>query len=654
MKASRELDASRVVSGMDIVFLTETELPHNESLTLPGFMTFYPVCPPHSLRRLIALVDRTLATQSNTTILTSSHLDIWLELDFGHCGTLAVGGVYRQWSHCEEDDLQIIHSHAISAASSFKRCAVVGDFNLDAARLGDVDYCRRRMANHHMEEMSTAGFIFAGPMSPTYFSHGRYTVSGIGKAQRHSVLDHVYVAGLGSPQVTVDNFAATDHRPVRAHLPSLNSSSPTASIERCNLKGLSSAALCSAINIERLAGSLLLEDVDMVHQCIITELTAALDCVAPLKKVLTRIRHIPLYLSRDTLAVMAARDRAALVGSSDYRQLRNHSSHLVRRDKVNSARKFISGSVSSSGNSAARLWKLANTVLGRVLSSLPCKLVDEAGSLVTDKVELANMMNNYFISKIKKLRKGFYKQDTTPITDAVDPGLLDLTDGFALTPPSPSEVTKAILGLNETNATGLDGIPVSVLKLAAPIIALPVVHMLALSFAKGCVPMAFKTSIVTPIHKGKGKSISSPSSYRPVAILPALSKVMEKIVLQQLSPYLESKLPACQFGFRPGRNTLAAIATAHGAWAKATSGLITGVAAFDLTAAFDTIDHDLLCQKLSVLKIGPREVRWFKDYLNGRSQIVKIRWDTILAICCQIWSPTGQPSGTCPVSHPHS
>ena len=229
-------------------------------------------------------MTETLATQSNTTILTSSHLDIWLGLDFGHCGTLAVGGVYRQWSHCEEDDLQIIHSHAISAASSFKRCAVVGDFNLDAARLGDVDYCRRRMANHHMEEMSTAGFIFAGPMSPTYFSHGRYTVSGIGKVQRHSVLDHVYVAGLGSPQVTVDNFAATDHRPVRVHLPSLNSSSPTASIERRNLKGLSSAALCSAIDIERLAGSLLLEDVDMVHQCIITELTAALDCVAPLKK----------------------------------------------------------------------------------------------------------------------------------------------------------------------------------------------------------------------------------------------------------------------------------------------------------------------------------------------------------------------------------
>ena len=73
MKASRELDASRVVSGMDIVFLTETELPHNESLTLPGFMTFYPVCPPHSLRRLIALVDRNISysiQHYNTHIIT--------------------------------------------------------------------------------------------------------------------------------------------------------------------------------------------------------------------------------------------------------------------------------------------------------------------------------------------------------------------------------------------------------------------------------------------------------------------------------------------------------------------------------------------------------------------------------------------------------
>ena len=98
-------------------------------------------------------------------------------------------------------------------------------------------------------------------------------------------------------------------------------------------------------------------------------------------------------------------------------------------------------------------------------------------------------------------------------------------------PPSPSEVIKAIQGLNGTGATGVDGIPVSVLKLASQVIALPIAHMIALLFSSEHVPSAIKAAIVVPIHKGKGKPASSPSSYIPVAILLALSKALEKIVL---------------------------------------------------------------------------------------------------------------------------
>ena len=173
-------------------------------------------------------------------------------------------------------------------------------------------------------------------------------------------------------------------------------------------------------------------------------------------------------------------------------------------------------------------------------------------------------------------------------------------------------------------ATGVDGIPVLVLKLAAPVIASPIAHLIALSIKHRKVPKTFKSSIVVPIYKGKGKPINSPSSYRPVAILPALSKVLEKVILQQLTPFLEKKLPPCQFGFRPGRSATAAVATAHGAWAKASSaGRVTGIAAFDLTAAFDTVDHKILCQKLMALGITGPALAWFRDYMAGRTQRVR-------------------------------
>ena len=178
--------------------------------------------------------------------------------------------------------------------------------------------------------------------------------------------------------------------------------------------------------------------------------------------------------------------------------------------------------------------------------------------------------------------------------------------------------------LKKTDACGVDGITVSVLQLAAPIIAMPVAHLIALSFAQAKVPSAFKAAIVVPIHKGKGKPSNQPSSYRPVAILPALSKVLEKIVLWQLTPFLENKLPECQFGFRPARSSFSAVATAHGAWARATSaGQVTGFAAIDLTAAFDTVDHDILCSKLAGLGIQNRSLNWFRHYLEGRHQRVK-------------------------------
>ena len=102
-------------------------------------------------------------------------------------------------------------------------------------------------------------------------------------------------------------------------------------------------------------------------------------------------------------------------------------------------------------------------------------------------------------------------------------------------------VLSLLVQTGPTDTCGADGITVSVLQLAAPIIALPVAHLIALSFAQGKVPSAFKAAIVVPVHKGKGKPANQPSSYRPVAILPALSKVLEKVALSRLDPFLKNK-----------------------------------------------------------------------------------------------------------------
>jgi hypothetical protein len=130
---------------------------------------------------------------------------------------------------------------------------------------------------------------------------------------------------------------------------------------------------------------------------------------------------------------------------------------------------------------------------------------------------------------------------------------------------------------------------------------------------------------VIPIHKGKGKNTADPASYRPVSILPALSKVLELVVKADLESHFAKvgALPNTQFGFRPGRSCTAALATAQAKWIQGSQeGNVVGILAFDLTAAFDTVDKAQLLPKLAALGIKGSALAWFTSYLSGGKQCI--------------------------------
>ncbi len=152
--------------------------------------------------------------------------------------------------------------------------------------------------------------------------------------------------------------------------------------------------------------------------------------------------------------------------------------------------------------------------------------------------------------------------------------------------------------------------------------AAPISHLVKKSFESATVPSGFKKALVLPLLK-KTKPPHLPSSYRPVSILAAMSKILERAVLRQVSPYLSDLLPPTQFGFRPKRSTAAAIAYAHGSWAGARArGLHVAVAGYDLSSAFDTIDVNMVTAKLEGFGVMGKERAWFHDYLSGRWQQV--------------------------------
>ena len=161
------------------------------------------------------------------------------------------------------------------------------------------------------------------------------------------------------------------------------------------------------------------------------------------------------------------------------------------------------------------------------------------------------------------------------------------------------------------------------LKDAALVLTKPLTFIINLSLETGVVPSEWKVAKVIPLYKSGSQA--KIDNYRPISILPTLSKILEKIVYKQLMPHLEchNLLFEYQFGFHPNRSTELAVTYFTDFIRKeADSGKATGAVFIDLTKAFDTISHSIMLSKLSRYGASNMELQWLTDYLFLRKQIV--------------------------------
>ena len=131
--------------------------------------------------------------------------------------------------------------------------------------------------------------------------------------------------------------------------------------------------------------------------------------------------------------------------------------------------------------------------------------------------------------------------------------------------------------------------------------------MTNISIHTGVFPDVLKEARIIPIHKG-GPS-EDPSNYRPISILPLVSKVIEKHVTKHLFSYLNKYklLHEAQSGFRKHHSCQTALIKLINDWLKhIDQGNIVGAILFDLKKAFDVVDHEILLQKLALYGIKAR------------------------------------------------
>ena len=161
-----------------------------------------------------------------------------------------------------------------------------------------------------------------------------------------------------------------------------------------------------------------------------------------------------------------------------------------------------------------------------------------------------------------------------------------------------SDVLKCVHDISKNKATGLDQIPASIVKDSIEYIVEPLTHIINASLREGKIPGAWKRARVTPIHKG-GDS-ANPSNYRPISVLSVLSKVLEKLVFNQVYDYLSKNELLChnQHGFRPKHSTLTALLSlTEDISRKLDNGYVVGIVTLDLEKAFDIVSYEILLKK---------------------------------------------------------
>lgn len=143
--------------------------------------------------------------------------------------------------------------------------------------------------------------------------------------------------------------------------------------------------------------------------------------------------------------------------------------------------------------------------------------------------------------------------------------------------------------------------------------------------SSGVFPDLYKTSIVKPLLKKGDETVVS--NYRPISLIPAISKVLESTVNDQLTHYMSAKkiLTDAQYGFRKNRSTTeATFKLVNSINQILESKNIPLVILCDLSKAFDCVDFDILLNKLSYYGIRGSANDWFSSYLKSRKLVVEI------------------------------
>ena len=300
---------------------------------------------------------------------------------------------------------------------------------------------------------------------------------------------------------------------------------------------------------------------------------------------------------------------------ASYKTLRNSIQILIKDSKMN----FYKTYFTRNNKNLRKVWQGIKSIINnktKIYDTPTCLIHDE--KTITDPVDISNQFNNYFSNIADSiLDKKKYHGVKSHIDFLKDPSSNNINVVF--NPTDENEVLNIISNMKSNKSCGPVSIPINILKLIQLEISRPLAEIINLSFFSGVHPENLKIAHVKPLFK-KGSKLQM-SNYRPISLLSNLNKIFEKVMFTRVYTFLENSnsLYKLQFGFRKKYSTTHALIDIIENINQSLDEKKVACGVFvDFQKAFDTVNHDILLNKLTHLGINGSIHEWFKSYLHGR------------------------------------
>ena len=309
-------------------------------------------------------------------------------------------------------------------------------------------------------------------------------------------------------------------------------------------------------------------------------------------------------------------NKLGLVSDEWYRWYKNSHTAMIRKAKSD----YYSNVFKNSSNNPKQFWSTISNILGHQNKSNIFEKIIVNGTEFSESNQIANHFNEYFTSVGPKLNEQIPTSNIEPTSFLS----FNQVNSFYFRSTTPFEISCIINSLKKKSKK-VKKLPTFLLISARHILSKPLSIIINESFKTGIFPNSLKIAEVIPILKsGERHDLTN---YRPISLLSVYSKIIEKCVAARLTEYLNkfSIISPEQYGFQKSKNTSDALLDFVNFLYDSLNNKKHVINVFvDIKKAFDSVDHKILVKKLEIYGVRGVCLNWFRNYLDGRCQFVRI------------------------------